>query len=161
MSFIQTSKFYNLVNHLETVNKFQSIGVSTVNSFLIEKSIFKYCYDYVLDNHKEHLFKNIYDYHTNLLLNSNIDFNKLALTIDLNIVAFLKPYELKPECYIEIQNKINKRNEKKNNMEYSDVYICKRCKQKKCISSVVVTRGLDENLTTIITCHNCGCVFTD
>lgn len=155
----QNAKYYILVDHMETVFEFYNKIHNMTNSLKIEKSIFNYTKDYILDNHKnENLFENIYNYKKNSLLNSDIDFNNMH--IDLSVIAYLKPNELKPECFTEIQNKINKRNEKKNHIEYSEVYVCKRCKQKKCISSVVVTRGLDENLTTLITCHNCGNVFT-
>lgn len=155
----ERAKYYNLVNHLQTISQFYDLTHNMVNSVKIEKSIFNYTKDYILDNRKgETLFNNVYEYKKNSLLNSNIDFNNFC--IDLNIIAYLKPNELKPECFSDIQNRINKRNEKKNKIEYSDVYVCKRCKQKKCISSVVVTRGLDENLTTLVTCHNCGNVFS-
>lgn len=155
----ERAKYYNLVNHLKTVSEFQEKLHNLTNAIKIERSIFNYTKDYILDNHKgEHLFRNVYEYKKNSLLNTDLDFNNL--NVDLIIVAYLKPNELKPECFTSIQNKINKRNEKKNHIEYSDVFVCRRCKQKKCISSVIVTRGLDENLTTVVNCYNCGNVFT-
>ena len=152
-------EYYDLVDHETTINEFNELLNNKENSIKIEHSIFNYTKDYILDNHMTtDLFTNIYNYKKNTLLTADVDYNNLS--VDLNVIAYLKPNELKPECFIDIQNKINKRNEKKNHIEYSDVYICKRCHQKKCTSSVVVTRGLDENLTTLITCHNCGNVFS-
>lgn len=156
----ETARYYNLVNHLQTIAEFQAKLKNNTNAVKIERSIFNYTKDYVLDNHKsENIFKNIYEYKKNTLLEMDIDFNNLAF--DLSIVAYLKPNELFPEKYESIQNKINKRIEKQHHVEYSDVYVCKRCHQKKCMSNVVVTRGLDENLTTLVKCYNCGHVFTD
>ena len=153
------AKYYNLVNHLETINDFYKKTNNLTNSIKIERSIFNYTKDYILDNHKsEQLFKNVYEYKKNSLLNTDIDFNNM--NVDLIVVAYLKPNELKPEAFANIQLKINKRNEKKHNIEYSDVYVCRKCNQKKCRSSVIITRGLDENLTTIVNCYNCGNVFT-
>lgn len=150
--------FYNKVNHYESIQKLYNKIHNYEKSIIIEKGIYNYAVDYVLDKHLDNLFSNIYNYKLNTIL--NIDKDILKLGIDLELLSRLEIYELMPEYYTEIINKINKRNEKYNHIEYSDVYICKRCHQKKCMSKVVSTRSLDENLTTIITCCNCGYTFT-
>lgn len=151
--------YRKLINKDKTIAEFNEKLDNYDNAVKIEESIFNYTFAYVLDNHKENYFVNIYEYKKNFLLGLDVDLNNQPY--DLSCIAFLKPNELLPECYADIQAKIDKRNERSKKIEYSSVYVCKRCKQKKCMSKVICTRGLDENLTTVITCHNCGYITTE
>ena len=157
-TILERNIFYNKVNHYESVLKLYQKIKNYEKSILIERGLYNYSVDYVLNKHIDNLFVNIYNYKLNTILNIKEDI--LSLEIDCELLSRLELYELLPDYYIDIINKINKMNEKYNHIEYSDVYICKRCHQKKCISKVVSTRSLDENLTTIISCCNCGYTFT-
>ena len=157
-TILERNIFYNKVDHYEAIQKLYNKFHNYEISIKIEKGIYNYSVDYVLNKHIDNLFYNIYNYKLNDILNIEKDLKKL--NIDYELIPRLEIYELMPEYYEDIINKINKRNEKNNHIEYSDVYICKRCHQKKCISKVVATRSLDENLTTIISCCHCGYTFT-
>lgn len=156
--------FSILYTHQQNLFKINSIGIKSNN--LIHNDTLNYIY-------------NIYKYKTrsiikylisvpdflNKILSINnsklkISNTKLSNSINPNYIAFLKPQEIDPESFTEILEKKQKKEEKANNIVYSDAYSCRRCKQMKCTSKIIATRAADENLTTIVKCHNCYNVFT-
>jgi DNA-directed RNA polymerase subunit M/transcription elongation factor TFIIS len=74
-------------------------------------------------------------------------------------IAFMTHQEFEPEKWLKLlQNKIKKDASKfNNNIEAStDVYVCRRCKSRKCTYEAVQIRSSDEPMTIFINCLSCG-----
>jgi len=111
---------------------------------------------------KKSVFENIYISKVNdIYYNLNPKNNKyLILAILDNKVAienvpFMSPHELFPKNWESI---IVKRENNIKNKDYIEesVYVCKRCKEKKCFSFQLQTRSADEPMTTFVNCVACG-----
>jgi transcription elongation factor S-II len=74
-------------------------------------------------------------------------------------LAFMTPQELKPEKWETIKKKRELCEYKKNNMASTDLYQCKKCKERKCQVRQLQTRGADEPITNFVTCLNCYHTF--
>jgi hypothetical protein len=133
----------------------------------IEESIFKFSIDYATVNETPYLIEQIYetkadeikklikdeenDYFLNAIKNNNIDCDQ---------IAFMKPDELNPEKYDKINKKKSLEEYKKNNQTTSNVFECRKCKNKKCQVTQRQTRAADEPATTFVTCMECGYEFS-
>lgn len=91
----------------------------------------------------------------NKTLSKNIKNNK----INPQVVAFLRPRDIHPERWETIISNINLKEDKKKNMATTDLYLCYKCKERKCSVIELQLRGLDEPMTKIITCLVCGNVM--
>jgi transcription elongation factor S-II len=111
---------------------------------------------------QESFFENIYISKVNdIYFNLNPKNNKyLILAILDNQVAienvpYMSPQELFPKNWESIIQKRENNIQNKDYMEES-VYVCKRCKEKKCFSYQLQTRSADEPMTTFVNCVACG-----
>jgi DNA-directed RNA polymerase subunit M/transcription elongation factor TFIIS len=74
-------------------------------------------------------------------------------------VAFMSHQEFNPEFWCKLIEQKVKRDASKfnNNVEAStDVYICSRCKSRKCTYESVQIRSADESTTIFVNCLSCG-----
>jgi len=140
-----SSEYTNKVE--ESINKF-SENYANVNDtpYLIEQ---------IYQTKFEEILKLIIDKENPFILNS-IKENK----IDLSQIAFMKPDELNPEKYDKIMKKKTQEEYKKNNQATSNVFECKKCKNRKCQVTQRQTRAADEPATTFVTCMECGYEFS-
>ncbi len=74
----------------------------------------------------------------------------------LDTIASKSYRELCPEKYEEIKKKIDERSNMEENIKYTELYFCKKCKRNQCTASRVQTRSLDEGSSFHITCLFCG-----
>jgi transcription elongation factor S-II len=133
----------------------------------IEKSIHNFSIDYASVNETPYLLDQIYDTKGDeilkLIKDPENDYFITAIKnkkIDLEQIAFLKPDELNPEKYNKIIKKKALEEYKKNNQATSNVFECKKCKNKKCQVTQRQTRAADEPATTFVTCMECGYEFS-
>ncbi|AYV78760.1 MAG: transcription elongation factor TFIIS, partial [Edafosvirus sp.] len=101
----------------------------------------------------------------NLKNDSNIDnktFRPLVLSKEIKpqAIAFLAPEQIHPERWKHILNKKAMKLEKENNMTYTDMYQCKRCREKKSSTYHLQTRSADEPMTIFVTCMVCYHTYT-
>ena len=96
----------------------------------------------------------------------NSDVNNLSLKnkilkkdIDIEKIAFMKPYELHDTRWKKIIDRKNLIEDKKNNIATTNRYICKKCGNRKCTVYQMQTRSADEPMTTFVNCLVCGNVF--
>ena len=83
-------------------------------------------------------------------------------TVKSQNVAFLTHQELKPDHWKElIEKKIQKDASKyTNNIQAStDMYVCTKCKSRRCTFVEVQIRSSDEGSTIFVTCLDCGKQF--
>ena len=77
-------------------------------------------------------------------------------------VAFMTHQELRPKQWSGLIEKKIKRDASKftNNIQAStDMFVCKKCKSRKCVTYELQTRSADEPATIFITCLDCGKQF--
>jgi transcription elongation factor S-II len=78
---------------------------------------------------------------------------------DIKKLAFKNPCELCPEKWEDVLN----RTKAKKELEYSkytgfvtDRFKCSKCKQNKCSYTKLQMKSIDEPMTTLVKCLNCG-----
>ncbi len=75
--------------------------------------------------------------------------------IDLNIIASFSCKELCPEKYEVITKKIEERANMKEDVKYTELHFCRKCKKNKTKATPVQNRCGDESNTYHITCLFC------
>ena len=136
----------------------------------IEKSIFEFALVFCKDNaHDITMIPDVYSEKFNFIISNiknNPKINNLTLKksikggqFNLQFIAFLSPSQIHPENWASYINKITKEEERENDIEYSDIYKCRKCGE--CKSSVTQrqNRCADEPPTTFVCCLVCGYGF--
>ena len=132
----------------------------------IEDSICKFSIDYATVNETPYLLEQIYDTKVDEILklvkDTDNDFLKNLKNGKINCdkIAFMSPDELNPDKYDKIMKKKSLEEYKKNNQATSNVFECRKCKNRKCQVVQRQTRAADEPATTIVTCMECGYEFS-
>jgi transcription elongation factor S-II len=80
-------------------------------------------------------------------------------SVGIDHVVNMAPHELNPDRWKSIMQQKDYIEYKRNNIETTDVYECKKCKQRKSYVYQLQTRSADEPMTTFVTCMNCGNMF--
>ncbi len=161
---------YHNVNRGQTIGKFTSILKDINKSIAIEIGIFEFTLVYAASkNYALSLFAPIYyDKVCEIELNLKDDNylgnktlkNALEKNIDPRALAFLRPQDMHPENWSSLIRKANIRDDKKNNMATSDLYVCDECGGKNCRVVELQLRSADEPTTKIKTCMSCMSVST-
>jgi DNA-directed RNA polymerase subunit M/transcription elongation factor TFIIS len=139
-------------------------------SILIEMSIFEYALIHcTLNNFDKSFIPAIYkDKLEDMLLNldessylENKTFKTAILqnTLHPKLVAFLSPYQLHPESWAIIIEKIRFKENKENSIAATDLYKCGKCKERKCKVNEIQMRSADEPMSKVITCLVCYNTF--
>jgi len=133
----------------------------------IEDSIYKFSIDYATVNETPYLLEQIYDTKDDEILklvkdieNDSFLKNLKNGKINCDKIAFMSPDELNPDKYDKIMKKKSLEEYKKNNQATSNVFECRKCKNRKCQVVQRQTRAADEPATTIVTCMECGYEFS-
>ena len=77
----------------------------------------------------------------------------------LNAIPFMSAYEMYPERWFALKDKLLQREQKileGNKSRATDQFQCRRCKKQECTYYELQTRSADEPMTIFITCLNCG-----
>jgi len=77
----------------------------------------------------------------------------------LDAIPFMSPYELFPEKWFALKDKLLQREQKileGNKSRATDQFKCRRCNKRECTYYELQTRSADEPMTIFITCLNCG-----
>jgi transcription elongation factor S-II len=93
------------------------------------------------------------------LSNPYIITNLLAMNITPQSLAFMTHQELNPDMWKSLIELKCKKDESKFNtviQPSTDVYVCRKCKSRKCTYSAQQTRSSDEPMTIYVSCLNCG-----
>ena len=79
--------------------------------------------------------------------------------LELYEVPFLSSYEMFPEKWFALKDKLLQREQKileGNKSRATDQFKCRRCQKRECTYYELQTRSADEPMTIFITCLNCG-----
>lgn len=151
---------------LDSILALDALVLNIKISNIIEASIFEYTLIYVIHNNIDpDLMVAIY---VDKLENMKSNFNKDLKTyneylvkqlgnkdFDFQCIAFLEPYEINPKNWDTLIKKKELREDKKNNITTTNLYLCYKCKQRKCSAYQLQTRGADEPMTTFVKCLVC------
>ena len=133
-----------------------------LNSSIVEQELYKFIL-YKLKEYRlnDTYFESLYKDKLNDLI-YNIGSHNIQLIDDIknNIIdeyrlPYLTPYELNKKLWLPIKSKLDYIALKKNNIYTTDLYECKKCKNRKCTLYQQQTRSADEPMTTFITCTVC------
>lgn len=136
----------------------------------IEKSIFEHALTYCKDNgHDIMLVPDVYEEKFNFLMSNirhdskinNKTFRKSITkgNFNLQFIAFFSPAQIHPDKWRTFLNKIRFNEERENDIEFSDIYKCRKCGQCKSKVSQRQSRCADEPPTTYVLCLVCGYGF--
>ena len=78
---------------------------------------------------------------------------------ELSIIPFMSSYEMFPEKWFELKDKLVQREQKileGNKSRATDQFKCRRCNKRECTYYELQTRSADEPMTIFSTCLNCG-----
>lgn len=130
---------------------------------LLDRSIYDYCEKYIKLNNMDECYTELtYKTKSNELLrclNSENDYLINALRsgeITIDDLPLIKPQILYRKQWDNIVKRLDYIDFKKNNMATTDVYECRKCKDRKCHIYQAQTRSADEPMTTFVTCVTCG-----
>jgi transcription elongation factor S-II len=79
--------------------------------------------------------------------------------LTLSALPALTPYEMFPENWFALKDKLLQREQKileGNKSRATDQFECRRCRKRECTYYELQTRSADEPMTIFITCLNCG-----
>ena len=74
-------------------------------------------------------------------------------------IASMTSYEMFPEKWFELKDKLLQREQKileGNKSRATDQFKCRRCGKRECTYYELQTRSADEPMTIFVTCLNCG-----
>lgn len=146
----------------QTLIKINNLINSFDKAILIEAGIYEYSLLYILQN--EYSLDFAFGVYNDKLFNILTDFeyiktHKLELLDNPQGLAFLEPSIINVDSWKEVKRIIDLREYKKNNINASDLYKCKKCGEKKCSVYELQTRSADEPATLFITCLVCYTTF--
>lgn len=141
-------------------------------AYEIEKGLFEFALIHVtIDKSiQDHFVVPVYTdkLHTicdNLDINNKIINNKtllptiLAPSFNPYFVAFLSPDQLHPKHWMDIVLKKQIKDEAMNNFQTTDIYKCKKCKERKFKITEIQLRSSDEPMNRVCTCMTCYYTF--
>ena len=140
----------------------------------LEKGIFEASFQYsqkqyIPRNWKTPAFREVYrqilrSMLSNLHPQSPVQNTRLLIRVQegeftLYEIPFMSSYELFPEKWFALKDKLLQREQKileGNKSRATDQFKCRRCQKKECTYYELQTRSADEPMTIFITCLNCG-----
>jgi len=143
-------------------SKFSSLKLK-LDAKTLDKSIYDYSTVYIKLNNMNDMYKEMtYKTKSNELLRCLVSDNDYLINalntdeISLEDLPLIKPQILNKKQWDHIVKRLEYIDFKKNNMATTDIYQCKKCKERKCHIYQAQTRSADEPMTTFVTCVNCG-----
>jgi len=129
----------------------------------LDESIYDYSKKYVILNNMSEIYNEMtYKTKSNELLRCLTSENEYLIsaltegTITLEDLPLIKPQMLNRKQWDHVVKRLEYIDFKKNNMATTDIYQCRKCKERKCHIYQAQTRSADEPMTTFVTCVSCG-----
>ena len=129
----------------------------------LDESIYDYSKKYVILNNMSEIYNEMtYKTKSNELIRCLTSENEYLIsaltegTITLEDLPLIKPQMLNRKQWDHVVKRLEYIDFKKNNMATTDIYQCRKCKERKCHIYQAQTRSADEPMTTFVTCVSCG-----
>lgn len=155
-------KYFNYLNkHVNRDTTITKISESINNidqAINIEAGIYEYTILYTTtNNHKLEYITGVYDEKLNNILFDlkHIIKNNKVLLDNPQLIPFLDSHIINNENWKVEKRRIDLRDAKKNNITATDLYKCKKCKERRCSVYPQQARSADEPETFFITCLVC------
>lgn len=159
-NIIELGQLFNEFIYFKNMTKCDKLNyISEVEHGCYKKAVEISIQNRVDNDFKDSIFQNIYR-----LVSSKVLYNIQHNNEFINLInsqeyapekfGFLTFKELAPVKYEKIK-KLSKY-EYEGKVKYSNMYVCKKCKEKKCTIKKVINRSLDEGTNFMITCGECG-----
>lgn len=158
----------NNVNREEAVGELAKVTKDIELSIRIEAGLFEFIlckssnedinYSIMPSMYKSQLDEILLNINPNTYL-KNTRLTLALKTMNPQELAFLPPHKMHEESWQEYIDRMNIRENKKNNKKTTDLYICHECGERKCQMVQLQTRSADEPMTKFITCLVCYHVF--
>lgn len=155
-------------------NEINKIMGNELMAHSIEQSIYNYSVERAINkgityNFSNNHFKRIYASKTQSLCENINPSSYVGNTllyqriingeIDLNNIAFMYPWELYPELWIQYDKNIKAFNDYKTSLTLGNkttAYTCGKCKSNNCVYLSINKRSLDEPAVLLVKCLNCN-----
>lgn len=137
----------------------------------MERGLFEFSLvNVMINNFQDHFVENIYndklyDLCCNLdVTNKSVDNQTLLENVKNGIfnsyfIAFFQKEVLHPKRWNDQLQKQQTVHNVMSNLQFSDSYICKKCRERKFNVIQLQLRGSDEKTSNVITCMNCSFTF--
>lgn len=159
MTTINTTR-QNMISKFDDKFKLLNIKIDTKE---IENEIYNHCDTYLRYNNIDNIYLEVtYISKCNAILKCLcIDNIELKNDIENGIITIKSlpcesPHNLYKKQWRSIVQRLEHIEFKANNMATTDIYECRRCKERKCTVYQTQTRSADEPMTTFVTCMNCN-----
>jgi len=163
-------KYSNNLNRAEVYSKIIKQLYNIEKAVALEAGIFEFAIVYIVLNNLQHEYiLSVYREKSNdillnldensILQNKKLKYNILNNIIDPQEVPFIEAQKIHPDRWSTQIKKKELREFKNNNITYTNLYKCHKCKQRKCSVIQMQIRSADEPMTNIITCVNCQNVW--
>lgn len=138
----------------------------------MEKGLFEFALiNVTINKTQNHFVLNVYNYQlVNLCRNLDINDKGIENTtlfpmiwcdgFDPFFVPFLSPEQMNPKGWSDIIAKRQLQEETVNGLQTTDLYTCKKCKDKRFKITELQIRSIDEPVTRFFTCMTCYYTFT-
>ncbi len=171
------TNYLTIIEAENTIDR--SHGVSELLKYLgepvlaheMEKGLFEYTLTHITVNKQQnHLVSGVYLHHL-ITLCRNLDPNDTGVEnttllpmikengLNPFFVPFLKPDQMHPERWRTIKEKKKNEEETKNSFATTDLYTCKKCKDKRFKITEIQLRSIDEASNRLLTCMTCHFTF--
>jgi len=150
-------------------SEFDKTNLRSLERSIFEASCQNAQKQYITRNWKVPAFAELYQQtmrtvFSNLHPHSPVQNTRLLLRVKegefpLHAIPFMTPYELFPERWFALKDKLLQREQKileGNKSRATDQFKCRRCQKSECTYYELQTRSADEPMTIFITCLNCG-----
>lgn len=157
----------------------RKMGIAELQKYLgelylaieMEKGLFEFALGHITVNKQPSNFiSHVYTHHL-ITLCRNLDVNDTGVEnktllpmiredgFDPFFVPFLQPRQMHPERWLAIANKKKIEEDTVNNFLTTDIYTCKKCKDKRFRITEIQIRSLDESSSKVNQCMTCGYTF--
>jgi hypothetical protein len=158
------------LHYLEFLEEhFSNEDILSLEKGIFEASLQQAKRQYIACNWKLAPFREVYQQLTRFIIcnmhpdspvqNHRLRSRCLAGEFTLGEIPFMSNYEVFPEKWFALKDKLVQREQKileGNKSRATDQFKCRRCNKRECTYYELQTRSSDEPMTIFITCLNCG-----
>jgi len=158
------------IQYLEFLEKyFTKDDILSLERGIFESSLQQAKKQYIACNWKLAPFREVYQQLTRFIIcnlhpespvqNHRLLTRVLDKELELHQIPFMTNYEVFPEKWFALKDKLVQREQKileGNKSRATDQFKCRRCHKSECTFYELQTRSSDEPMTIFITCLNCG-----
>lgn len=170
-SYLTILEAEKTINRMAAIAELKKYLIEPHLAYEMEKGLFEYAITHITVNkQQDYLINSVYSHHL-ITLCRNLDIYDTGVEnttllpmikengLDPFFVPFLSPDQMHPDRWQSIKQKKKNEEETQQNFATTDIYTCKKCKDKRFRITEVQIRSADENSNKICSCMTCGYTF--